>query len=488
MPGPYAARAAALKARLTARSGAVCAPEAELDLCPELRARLDAALEEDCPLVSRDGGFIRAGFRTELDALRELATGGKQWIANYQAAEAARTGIPNLKVGFNNVFGYYLEVTNPHRDKVPAEYHRRQTVKNAERYVTPELKEYEEKVLTADDQAKQLENELFLELRDATAAEARRLRATAQVLAEIDCLAALSELARHGGYCRPGTGRGASAADRGRARPGARRAAATWLVRAQRCADGRGGGARAADHRPQHGRQEHLHPANGLDCTDGPDRQLRAGQEAVVGVADRIFARVGASDDLARGRSTFMVEMTETARILNTATDRSLVILDEIGRGTSTYDGVSLAWSTVEYLHDQVGCRTLFATHYHELTDLAESLAQLKNLNVAVREWQDDVVFLHKIIDGPADKSYGIHVARLAGVPREVLERAKQVLAQLEQEHLDDRGGSKLAHRRRATRVGDLQLTLFAAAEHPLLDEIRKVDINELRPIDAWRY
>jgi DNA mismatch repair protein MutS len=208
-------------------------------------------------------------------------------------------------------------------------------------------------------------------------------------------------------------------------------------------------------------------------------------EEATVGIADRIFARVGASDDLARGRSTFMVEMTETARILNTATDRSLVILDEIGRGTSTYDGVSLAWAAVEFLHDQVGCRTLFATHYHELTDLTQSLAQLRNLNVAVREWQDNVVFLHKIIDGPADKSYGIHVARLAGVPREVLERAKQILSQLEQEHLDEGGKPKLARRRRATRIGDMQLTLFAAAEHPLLDEIRQTDVNQLRPLDA---
>jgi DNA mismatch repair protein MutS len=208
-------------------------------------------------------------------------------------------------------------------------------------------------------------------------------------------------------------------------------------------------------------------------------------REATIGVADRIFARVGASDELARGQSTFMVEMTETARILNTATERSLVILDEIGRGTSTYDGVSLAWAVVEHLHDLVGCRTLFATHYHELTDLASSLPRVKNLNVAVREWQDDVVFLHKIIEGAADKSYGIHVARLAGVPREVLERAKQILSRLEQDHLDEGGKSKLAKKRNSRTVGDLQLTLFAPAEHPLLDKLRQLDVNGLTPLAA---
>jgi DNA mismatch repair protein MutS len=207
-------------------------------------------------------------------------------------------------------------------------------------------------------------------------------------------------------------------------------------------------------------------------------------REATLGVADRIFARVGASDELARGQSTFMVEMTETARILNTATEHSLVILDEIGRGTSTYDGVSLAWAIVEYLHDRIGCRTLFATHYHELTDLATSLTRVKNLNVAVREWHDDVIFLHKIVDGAADKSYGIHVARLAGVPREVLERAKQILGRLEQEHLDSTGRPKLA-RKRMRVGGDLQLTLFAAPENPLFEKIRQIDVNSLTPLAA---
>lgn len=475
----------AIKARLTSRSSALLNRlEGELDLCPDVRSKLEAALEDDCPLVSKEGGFVRAGFSPELDALRELASGGKQWIARYQADEAARCGIPSLKVGFNSVFGYYLEITHTHRDKVPEHYIRKQTVKNAERYITPELKEYEEKVLAADDKAKELEHELFLELREAVAAAARRLRASADVLAQVDVLAALASLASDRGYCRP------RLSD----------------VPVLHIADGR------------HPVLDALRPDGSFvpnDLAAGPDDGLvllitgpnMAGKStyirqvalivlmaqvgsfvpassATIGLADRIFARVGASDELSRGQSTFMVEMTETARILNTATARSLVILDEIGRGTSTYDGVSLAWSVVEYLHDHVGCRTLFATHYHELTDLAQSLAQVRNLNVAVREWQDELVFLHKIVAGAADKSYGIHVARLAGVPREVLERAKQVLARLEDDHLDERGKSKLA-RRSKLRNGDLQLTLFGPAEHPLLDKIRAVDVNHLTPLEA---
>jgi DNA mismatch repair protein MutS len=211
-------------------------------------------------------------------------------------------------------------------------------------------------------------------------------------------------------------------------------------------------------------------------------------REATIGVADRIFARVGASDELSRGQSTFMVEMTETARILNTATPRSLVILDEIGRGTSTYDGISLAWSVAEQLHEQIGCRTLFATHYHELTDLAGSLSRVRNLNVAVREWHDEVVFLHKIVAGAADKSYGIHVARLAGVPREVIERAKDILAQLEHEHLDALGQVKIAARRIGSKKAEIQLTLFGPADHPLLDEIRQVDLDQTKPLDALQW
>ena len=490
-----------LKAKLTARqSGLLNTLEGEIDLCIDLRAALDAALVDDCPLSARDGGFIRPGFRADLDALRELTSGGKQWIAEYQAAETERTGIANLKVGFNRVFGYYLEVTNAHSQKVPETYIRKQTLKNAERYITPELKEYEEKVLTADEKAKDLEYQLFVELRDLTAANRRRMQATAAVLAQIDVLVALAELARQRNYCRP-------------------KMVDEPLLE---IIDGRHpvldvmepDGTFVPNDTLAGTANEDGNPEGSILLITGPNmagkstyiRQVALvtlmaqmgsfvpARRAVIGVADRIFARVGASDELSRGQSTFMVEMTETARILNTASRRSLVILDEIGRGTSTYDGISLAWAIVEHLNETLHCRTLFATHYHELTDLAHSLSRVKNLNVAVREWQDEVVFLHKIVDGAADKSYGIHVARLAGVPRGVVERAKDILAQLEDEHLDATGHAKIAlpeahesssKSSSSSQPQEIQLTLFGQSEHPLLDELRQMDVNATTPLEA---
>lgn len=457
----------------------------QLDPCEDIAGALNQALESECPLVAREGGFIRSGINEELDRLRELATGGKEWIARYQAEISQSAGIPNLKVGFNKVFGYYLEVTAAHWNKVPDTFIRKQTLKNAERYITPELKEYEEKVLTADDRAKQLEYDLFLELRQQVFDAAARLQGTARVLATLDVIAGLGDLAIRRRYCRP-----------------------------------------EVVEDPELRIEEARHPV--LDVTEpegtfvpndtimsaddgmimlitGPNmagkstyiRQVALltlmaqlgsfvpARKARIGVADRIFARVGASDELSRGQSTFMVEMTETARILNTASSRSLVILDEIGRGTSTYDGVSLAWAIVEHIHDQIGSRTLFATHYHELTDLQSTLRGVRNFNVSVKEWDDQVVFLHKIIAGAADKSYGIHVARLAGVPVEVNERAKQVLSQLEDEHLDANGRPKISPTVKEDRKGDIQLTLFGTADHPLLDAIRQTDINGLTPLEA---
>ncbi len=478
-----------IKAKLTARKSSLLNRlEAEIDLCPELRSRLDAGLADDCPLLSRDGGFIRDGYHEPLDALRELASGGKQWIAGYQANESRRTGISTLKVGFNKVFGYYIEITNVHREKIPAEYIRKQTVKNAERYITPELKEYEEKVLTADERAKELEYALFLELREAVSAARKTMQATADVLAQLDVLVALAALARQRNYCRP------------------------EIVEEPelKIIDGRHP---VLDAIEPDGAFVPNDTATGADdgtilLITGPNmagkstyiRQVALitilaqigsfvpARQARIGVADRIFARVGASDELARGQSTFMVEMTETARILNGATSRSLVILDEIGRGTSTYDGLSLAWSVVEFLHERIGCRTLFATHYHELTDLTKSLSGVKNLNVAVREWQDEVVFLHKIIPGAADKSYGIHVARLAGVPREVVDRSKEILAQLEDEHLDAEGRAKIARPRPAEKKTNIQLTLFGAVDHPMIEELRGLDLDNLTPLAAMQF
>ena len=500
----------ALKAKLTARKSRLLNDlESAIDLCPELRSKFDSALADDCPLSSRDGGFIREKFSPQLDNLRELAHGGKQWIANYQAQETQRTGIPNLKVGFNKVFGYYIEITNAHREKIPAEYIRKQTVKNAERYVTPELKEYEEKVLTADEKAKELEYDLFVELRDAVAAERRRIQSTAAVLAQLDVLAVLAELARQRNYCRP------EIVDEPVLNIIDGRHPVLDIVEPEgtfvpndtnvECSTGATASLPSSAGNTV-GQADRGTPSTLLLIT-GPNmagkstyiRQVALitlmaqigsfvpARSAVVGVADRIFARVGASDELSRGQSTFMVEMTETARILNTATPRSLVILDEIGRGTSTYDGISLAWAAVEYLHEHIGCRTLFATHYHELTDLEKSFSGMKNLNVAVREWQDEVVFLHKIVEGAADKSYGIHVARLAGVPREVIERSKEILAQLEEERLDAEGRAKIArHPKIPERRAHFQLTLFGG-DHPIVDEIKGLDLNATTPLEALK-
>ncbi len=503
----------AIKASLTARTSALLNRlESELDLCGEIRAKLEGALVDECPLASRDGGLIRPGFHAEVDTLRDLATGGKQWIARYQSEEIARTGIPSLKVGFNKVFGYYLEVTHTHGDKIPDHYQRKQTVKNAERYITAELKEHEEKVLSAEERLKELEYDLFVQLREATAAFAPRLQATAAVLAQLDVLGSLAALARQRGYCRP----------RCVDEPVLRiidglhpvldlmAAEGTFVPNNTECgveisSDGSAETPTNGETASDAPASSSLTPHASILLLTGPNmagkstyiRQVALltlmaqigsfvpAREAMIGLADRIFARVGASDELARGQSTFMVEMTETARILNLATERSLVILDEIGRGTSTYDGISLAWAVVEHLHDRIGCRTLFATHYHELTDLSQTLAGVRNLNVAVREWDGQLVFLHKIVAGPADKSYGIHVARLAGVPREVNERAKEILAQLEQEHVGADGRARIADLGTVRRAGQMQLTLFAPQEHPLLDKLRALDLNQTTPLAA---
>jgi DNA mismatch repair protein MutS len=475
-----------LKAKLTARKSSLLGElESQIDLCPEIRSQLEAALLDDCPLQAKDGGMIREGFNAELDKLRDLAAGGKQWIAKYQADEAARTGIPNLKVAFNKVFGYYIEITNSHKDKTPANYHRKQTTTNAERYVTPELKEYEEQVLTADERAKTLEYELFLQLREVVQAATRRLQGTAAALAQIDVLASLAQLACQRNYCRPTvTDEPVLQIVDGR-HPvlDVIETQGTFVPNDARCG-GDDGLVILITGPNMAGKSTYIRQVALLTVMAQIGSFVPA-NSATIGIADRVFARVGASDELSRGQSTFMVEMTETARILNTATERSLVVLDEIGRGTSTYDGISLAWAIVEHLHDATQCRTFFATHYHELTDLAGTMPGVRNLSVAVKEWEEHIIFLHKIVPGAADKSYGIHVARLAGIPRSVNERAKQILSQLEQEHLDPEGKSKLAIKPKTKRRGDLQLTLFAPEEHPVVDKLRQLDLNHLTPLAA---
>ncbi len=428
----------AIKAKIAARKSSLLRDlEANLELCQDLRATLDAALVDDPPLSAKEGGLIRPGYNRELDELRDIAKGGKEWIARFQASEITRTGINSLKVGFNQVFGYYIEITHTHTAKVPTDYQRKQTLKNAERYITPELKEYEEKVLSAEEKGQAREYELFLQMRDLVAGQTHRLLQTGEVLAQLDVLAALADLAVSRQFVRPELSAEPILCIKEGRHPVLDQTLPAGTFVPNDVALGGDGVFLLITGPNMSGKSTYIRQVALLILLAQIGSYVPA-KSAAVGIADRIFTRVGASDELSRGQSTFMVEMTEAANILNNATARSLVILDEIGRGTSTYDGVSLAWAITEHLHNAIGCRTLFATHYHELAQLAETLPNLRNCNVLVREWQEDIVFLHKIAPGSADKSYGIHVARLAGIPGDVLERAGQVLKQLETHHLDE--------------------------------------------------
>ena len=453
----------------------------QLDPCIELVEQLDCALETDCGHTFRDGGFVRDGYDTKLDELRTLATGGKRWIAEYQAKIAEQTGINNLKVGYNKVFGYYLEASNSQRDKIPADFIRKQTLKNAERFITPELKEYEEKVIHADEQSIELELQIFETLRTKTRSEIRQLKANAEAIAQIDVLAGLAELAERQNYCRPEISDARMIEIINGRHPVLDILEPTGtFVPNDTMINQDNGEFHLITGPNMAGKSTYIRQVALLTLMAQIGSYVPA-TSARVGLVDRIFARVGASDELSRGQSTFMVEMTETARILNTATDRSLVILDEIGRGTSTFDGVSLAWAIVEYLHDQIGCLALFATHYHELTVLDESLQHVENFNVAVEEWKDQIVFLHKIIPGAADKSYGIHVAKIAGVPSWVNQRAEQILEKFE----SDPAAQSSIKIESAASHAPVQLTLFGPAHHPLLDKIKTVDTDHVTPMSA---
>ncbi|MSQ92944.1 MAG: DNA mismatch repair protein MutS [Gemmataceae bacterium] len=428
-----------IKAKIAARKSAMLRDlEANLELCQDLRATLDAAIVDDPPLSAKEGGLIKPGYARDLDELRDIAKGGKEWITRFQASEITRTGINSLKVGFNQVFGYYIEITHVHTAKVPADYQRKQTLKNAERYITPELKEYEEKVLSAEEKSQAREYEIFLGLRDQVAAQTHRLLQTGEVLAQLDVLAALADLAVSRQYVRPSLSDEPILLIKEGRHPVLDQTLPPGTFVPNDALLGNDDGMFLLITGPNmSGKSTYIRQVALLVLLAQIGSYVPA-KSAAIGIVDRIFTRVGASDELSRGQSTFMVEMTEAANILNNASRMSLVILDEIGRGTSTYDGVSLAWAITEYLHNQIGCRSLFATHYHELAQLAETLPNLRNCNVLVREWQEDIVFLHKIAPGSADKSYGIHVARLAGIPGEVLDRASQVLQQLESHHLDE--------------------------------------------------
>ncbi len=411
----------------------------QLTESPDLIELVARAIVDEPPLAIKEGGLIRDGFDTNLDELRNAQRGGKDWIAKLQADEIAATGIGSLKVRFNSVFGYYIEVTKSNLDKVPAHYIRKQTVANGERYITPELKDMEGKILGAEERSVKLEYELFQRVREEVLAQLARIQQTATALAQLDVLSSFAETARLHGYVRPHIGDEAVLQIRDGRHPVLEQQIVeerfvpndTVLNRETQIALITGPN--------MAGKSTYIRQVALLTLLAHTGSFVPAA-EARIDLVDRIFTRIGASDDLARGQSTFMVEMTETANILNNATPRSLIVLDEIGRGTSTFDGLSLAWSIVEHLHNTVGAKTLFATHYHELTELAARLPRIKNFNVAVREWKDSIVFLRKIVEGGTDKSYGIQVARLAGVPKEVLERAKQILGNLEESELTPEG------------------------------------------------
>jgi len=472
-------------------SGLLLTLSSEIDLVEELELLIYSAIEEAPPINIKEGGIIRKGFDSELDELRQISSEGKTYLARMESQEKESTGISSLKVRYNKVFGYYIEVTKTNLALVPDTYIRKQTLSNAERYITPELKEYEAKILGAEDKIEALEYEIFASIREDAATYSKRLRDTADALSSIDVLCSLGETADRFGYVRP------EISESGRLR----------------IVNGR------------HPVVERLNPEdpfvpndtsldteeNQLIIITGPNmagkstyiRQVALitlmahmgsfvpADSAEIGIVDRIFTRVGASDNLAKGQSTFMVEMNETSNILNNATGKSLIILDEIGRGTSTFDGVSIAWAVAEYIHDSpgLGAKTLFATHYHELTELTLTKERVRNYNVAVKEWNDSIIFLRKIVEGGASRSYGIEVARLAGLPAVVVARSKEILANLEKGEFDDAGVPRLSVPKGKCSDQPLkqsqQMSLFIHPAEHIFEEIRSMDISSMTPLDA---
>jgi DNA mismatch repair protein MutS len=458
---------------------------AALDELGDLRDRISKTIVPEPPLSFADGGVIAAGLNRDLDELRELSRNSKQVLAQIEQRERERTGIGSLKVKFNSIFGYYIEISKANLHLAPQDYERKQTLVGAERFTTPELKEYEAKILDAQEKIVEIERRLFTELRTAIAAEAKRIRQTALALAEVDVLASLAHVAALRNYCRPLL----TAAD------GAELEIIEGrhpVIEQQEMA---GGSERfvpndlylnSATHNillltgPNMGGKSTYLRQTALIAILAQMGSFVPARSARLSVVDRVFTRIGASDNLARGRSTFMVEMTETAAILHTATARSLILLDEVGRGTSTYDGLAIAWAAVEYLHARVRAKTLFATHYFELTELAEQLSGVKNYHVSVKETGGGIVFLRKVEPGAADRSYGIEVAKLAGLPNEVITRAREVL--VEHEFAEAQATAHLSPG--ATPPG-AQLTIFTPLSQPVLDKLREIDLNRLTPLEA---
>lgn len=464
-----------------ARSERLCTLRQALDSMEQTIELIESAIVKDPPPTLREGGIIAQGYSPELDELRSASHEGKNWIATLEAHERERTGIKNLKVGYNNVFGYYIEVTKPNLHLVPDDYIRKQTTTNAERFVTPALKEMEAKVLHAEDKALELEYQLFCELRSKVAEEATRVSKNARAIAELDVLSSLAEVAALRGYCRPVVNDGEEIRIKNGRHPVVEAFLEERFVPNDTYVNCDTDQLLIITGPNMAGKSTYLRQVALITLLAQMGSFVPA-DEAVIGVVDRIFTRVGAHDELASGQSTFMVEMSETANILNNATRRSLIVLDEIGRGTSTYDGLSIAWAVAEEIN-RLSARTLFATHYHYLNELEKQLKGVKNYRITVREEKDRIVWLRKIVPGGTDRSYGIEVARLAGIPQSTIERAKEILKELE---ADGRGKQFPARNIRVrAREETLQLTLFSAEKHPVIEELEKIDISTMSPIEA---
>jgi len=489
---------AALRELSAARWGTL---HGSLDELADLRQKIEQTIVPEPPLTLSDGGVIASGVEKDLDELRDLSRNSKQYLAQVEQRERERTGIASLKVKFNSIFGYYIEISKANLHHAPADYERKQTLVNAERFTTPELKEYESKILDAQEKIVEIERRLFADLRSAIAAEAKRIRQTALALAEVDVLACFAHIAALRNYCRPHFDEAERAEEVADGAPGVPARPLDLEI-----VDGRHP---VIELQELSGASERFVPNNlflnssthNIVVLTGPNmggkstylRQAALivimaqmgsfvpARSARLGIVDRVFTRIGASDNLARGRSTFMVEMTETAAILHTATPRSLILLDEVGRGTSTYDGLAIAWAAIEYLHTHVHAKTLFATHYFELTELADQLSGVKNYHVSVKEAGGGVVFLRKVEPGAADRSYGIEVAKLAGLPHEVVVRAREVLS--EHESAEHRMTEHLTPGAQPERPA--QLTIFTPLSEPVLEKLREVDLNRLTPLEA---
>ncbi len=476
-------RAATLKGHLEGTQGLLGQIREDIDTLDDLRHLITQRIVDDPPLSVREGGMIRDGVHPELDELRSIRREGKQHLARMEGEERNRTGIGSLKVRYNKVFGYYIEVTNTHRDKVPSHYIRKQTLTNAERYITQELKEFEDKVLGAEDRIKALEYELFGELKEECSRHLEATRRTARAIARCDIVLSFARLALENRYCRPQI-----VSDDVIEIEEGRHPVVERIQRQERFVpnDVRLGGEAPRFMMitgPNMSGKSTAMRQTALIVLMAQVGSFVPAARARIGIVDRIFTRIGASDALARGQSTFMVEMMEASTIIREATPRSLIVIDEIGRGTSTFDGLAIAWAIAEELHDRVRARTLFATHYHELTELAVTRPAIANYQIAVKEWNDRIIFLRRLVPGGTSHSYGIEVARLAGLTPSVIARAKEILANLEKGEFDEIGRPRIARKTGENIPPGAQIPLFTAS--PLIDELRETDLTTLTPLEA---